>query len=438
MKFGSSAFSATGIIALILSLSTPAYGGTLLEAVEEALRTNPDVLIDASRQQSAGAASVQALGGYLPRIDLSLGRGPSRSDNATTLASYGGAIHQRRYDRSLTLTQMLFDGFGTSSEVNRNRARYISASEKREFTSEQVALRVVENYLEVLRQQEIITLTQENLNLHQRTFDQIKLRASSGVGRKSDQDQIEARLALSRANLASAEANLQVAEINYKMVVGSMPKMLVKPKAPDVRLMPKNIDLAIRAAMANTHILKSARADVDAAIAQHQSAKSSLYPRLDLELSANKNDLVSPTDNQKDLNHSVMLRMRYNLFKGGSDAARVTETWHLAEEAKEIMRRAELQLEQSVRLSWNAHTSAKERLPHLLKHAESSQLTRDAYSKQFSLGQRTLLDLLDTENEYYTASVNNLNGIFVEMFSRYRLLADMGLLLETLGVSQRQ
>ncbi len=367
-----------------------------------------------------------------------LGKGHQTPDNVTTQATYGGSIGQRSYDRTLTLSQMLFDGFGTSSEVDRNRARVESSSHKLAYTSEQTALKAIESYLEVLRQREVLKLTQDNLAVHERTYDQIKLRATSGVGRKSDQDQIEARLALARANLTAAEANIEVAEINYKLVVGSMPKELEKPSAPDASLLPKKAEEAVQTVITNNRILQSAKADLEAAKFQHNAAMSFMYPRLDLELGVQKNDFVSPVDSTNDNNKYAMLKLRYTLFKGGSDYARVNETKQLANEAQEVMRRAERQLEQTARISFNAYQSAHDRLPNLRKHAESSLLTREAYTKQFSIGQRTLLDLLDTENEYFTASTNYVNGMYVELFSRYRVLTDAGRLLNTIGVAHRE
>lgn len=415
----------------------PVLAETLEEAVKQTLETNPDVLIDASRRQSVEQVLEQAKGGYLPRVDVAFGRGHQYGDNLTDQQTYGGPIGQRRYDRSLTLTQMLYDGFSTANEVERNRARVDSAAHRLAATSEQIALRAIEAYLEVLRNQEIIALTQDNLQVHQRTYDQIKLRASSGVGRKADQDQIEARLALAKSNLTAAEANLKVAEINYRLVVGTTPGTLAQPKIPDTKLIPATPEEALPVAIANSRLLKSAKADIEAAQAQHHGSRAAMQPRLDLELSAAKNALVSPVDVQPDTSRSAMLRLRYNLFKGYADVAHIAETGFSVREAEEVERRAERQLEQSLRLSWNAYASATERLPFLTKHAESSQLTREAYAKQFSLGQRTLLDLLDTENEAFTAASNLLNGRYVEIFSRFRVLADLSMLLDTIGVSHR-
>lgn len=420
----------------VLALTAAAVRAeTATDAVRQTLRSNPDIQIEAQRRLAAGSAERQAAGGYLPRIDVSLGAGREGRNNTTTTA--GQTVGQKRYDRTTTLTQMLFDGFATSSEVERNRARAESAAHRVAATSEQMSLKAIEVYLEVLRLQEALRLTQENLAVHLRTYDQIKLRASSGVGRKSDQDQIEARLALARANLTAAEANLDVAAINYKLVVGTMPGQLERPDAPEPSLLPRDANEAVAIAIANNRLLLSAKADVDAAGAQHRTAKAALAPRLDLELGVQNNDTVTASDAPRDDNRYAMLRLRFTAFKGGSDSARIDETRYQIYEAQEILNRAERQLEQTVRLTWSAHKAAQERLPNLQRHAEASQLTREAYSKQFTLGQRTLLDLLDTENEYFTASANHINGIYVELYSRFRVLADLHMLLDALGVPHR-
>ena len=431
------ATSRTGhlLAAALLALATGSgHAETLTEAVRQTLRTNPEIQIEAQRRLAAGSVERQAAGGYLPRIDVSMGAG---REARTSLTTNNLTVGQKRYDRTTTLTQMLFDGFATSSEVERNRARAESASHRVAATSEQTSLKAIEVFLEVLRLQEALRLTQENLAVHLRTYDQIKLRASSGVGRKSDQDQIEARLALARANLTAAEANLDVAAINYKLVIGTMPGQLDRPNAPDAALLPRDANAAVEVAVANNRLLLSAKADVDAADAQHRAARAANSPRLDLELGRQNNDTTPETGVARDDNRYAMLRLRFTAFKGGSDMARIDETRHQIFEAQEILNRAERQLEQSVRLTWSAYRAAQDRLPNLQRHAEASLLTREAYAKQFGLGQRTLLDLLDTENEYFTASVNHINGIYVELYSRFRVLADLHLLLDALGLPQR-
>lgn len=421
-------------LSMSLAISSLAFAQTTLTAaVDQTLKTSPDVKADAMRRLSTDAALKGAYGGYLPRVDLGYGYGRERTDNSNTLAS--GPRYLDRREKSATLSQMLFDSMATSSEVARNKARVDSSAYRVAGTSEQMALRVVEAYLDVLRLRENVRLTQENLAAHQKTFDQIELRAQSGVGRKADQDQALARLALAKSNLVSAQANLRDAEINYQRFTGTSPDNFFKPDGPKPSEMPASLEVALEQARANNPLLKQAQADVEAANAQNRAAKAAFGPRFDLEAGINNLDNAGGYQGSDDTKYA-MVRMRWNLVRGGSDYARVGETQALTYEAMEIHKRTLLQLEQSVRLSWNTNLSVRDRLPNLKQHAEASLLTREAYMLQFGIGQRSLIDLLDTENEYYTSSVEYLNAQYLELFSRYRLMADMGKLLDTLKVAK--
>ncbi|EGF33127.1 type I secretion outer membrane protein, TolC family [Oxalobacteraceae bacterium IMCC9480] len=427
-------FSVTVIAAGFL-FTGPVSGQSLKAAVEQTLQSNPDVLADANRRLSTDEALKAARGGFLPKVDLGIGTGREWSDNVTTRFA-GGTSLLTRNEASLTLNQMLLDGGQVQSEVDRNQARVASSASKLSGTSEQTALRAIEAYLEVLRNRDLVVLTTANADVHLRTFDQIKIRSDSGVGRKADLEQIGARQGLAKANLTSSEANLRDAEINFLRVVGSAPVNLSKVDGPPASLIPASLEAALTTAIDNHPTLKSARADFDAANAQIAGAKAPMSPRLDLQLGATVNSNIDGVPGRND-SRFAMLRLRWNLFNGGSDTARLNETVALSGEAREIMNRTYRQVDQSTRLSWNALTSAQIRMPSLRQHAESSALTRDAYTKQFSIGQRTLLDMLDSENETYTAASNYVNGQYLEVFAKYRVLADMGQLLNALGVAPR-
>jgi adhesin transport system outer membrane protein len=409
-----------------------AMAQTLGEAVDATIKTNPDVLINANRRLAVDQEINQAKGGYRPKVDLSAGWGWEWSENTSTRP---GSDNLTRGESLLTLTQMLYDGFGTRSEVERHTARSQSAAHKVAGTSEEIGLRAVETYLEVVRRQELLNLTQDNLAAHERTYEQIKLRADSGVGRKADLEQALARLSLAQANLASAEANLREANIQFQRVVGEAPIGLARPAEPTG--VPTSQEDAMGTAVNNHPLMKSAEADIEATRAQTRAGESLLRPRVDFEMGTGYNNNLDGVE-YKDNDAYAMLRLRYNLYRGGTDEARVAQRRIETQEAIEVLNRTRRQVEESTRLSWNSLMTSADRLPKLKAHADATEQTREAYAKQFSIGQRTLLDLLDSENELYTARSNYIDGQFVEMFARYRLLADMGTLVSSLGVAPRE
>ncbi|MHB8474227.1 MAG: TolC family outer membrane protein [Gammaproteobacteria bacterium] len=410
-------------------LAAPLSAQTLIEAVQETLKTNPDILNSAQERLAVDQELRQARAGYLPSVDLNAGIGRERSNNPFT----AGSIALTRREAGISLSQMLFDGFVTPSEVDRQMARVNSRAYTLQSNAEDMALHAIEMYLNVLRRQYLVAAAEENLKAHERIHDQIKLRSDSGIGRKSDFEQAVGRLALAHSNLLAEETNLKDAAANYRRVVGQTPDHLYMPASLAAAL-PTSGDEALKIALANQPTLKAAEADVAATEAQHRAARATLYPRIDLEIGATDNkdvDGISGRNNDA----SAMLRLRYNLFNGGRDNARSEQTAYLINAAKDSRDRVQREVTESVQLSWNAYTVAKDQLEHLERHVNASEQARDAYRKQFDIGQRTLLDVLNTENEVFVSRTDYLNGKYTVAYAQYRILAIVGRLLESLNVA---
>jgi adhesin transport system outer membrane protein len=427
-------FWARGVTAgaVALAFSGAAAAETLKEVVTFAIETNPQVVSVAKRRDAADFAIDAARGGYFPRADFLYGKGRERSQNPTTLATTPDWVSLNRKQEGLIVNQMLFDGFGVKGEVDRRRAISESTAHRVYGTAEEIALQAIEAYLDVLKNRELVAYAKENLAAHQKTFNQVKLRSDKGVGRRADLDQIDARLALAISNMGSAESNLRDAEITYLKVVGKAPVNLTVPPVP--QNIPRSVDEAVRIGQENHPILRSAQADVDAAQAQREIARSFLSPRLELEASYSNNKNIDGLDGPN-RDRMLMLWLKWNLFRGGFDYYRLNETGLQINEASEIARNTNRQVESAVRLAYNAFATARDRLPSLERYVKSSDTTRVAYASQFDIGQRTLLDLLDSENEYLTSRSTYTSAKFIEMAARYRILNAMGRLLSTLEVA---
>lgn len=419
------------VIPLCISVGI-ANADTLQEAVDATVKTNPDVLAATHERQAVSKEVDQAKAGYYPTLDLAVGTGWEMTDNPSTRASGRGEVHLNRDEASLNLRQMLFDGFETPNEVDRQEARTNSRAFGVFSAAENTALDAVLAYHNVLRQQKLVELAQTNLEAHQRTHDQIMLRAERGVGRKADMEQSLGRLALAEANLKSEQANLRDAETAYIRVVGMPPSSLSLPDSP-ISMLPASVDEAIATAIENHPTLRLANYDVESAQAQHATAKAPFYPDLHFELGTRADHDIDGQEG-KDKDITAMLRLRYNLYNGGRDSARREETAFLINQAAEIRNNTHRQVEESVRLSWNAWQTLNAQMPAREQHVQSSEKARDAYQQQFSLGQRTLLDLLDSENEVFRARTALVNTRYDELYAMYRILNSMGMLLQGLNV----
>ncbi|MBD0704405.1 TolC family outer membrane protein [Pseudomonas sp. Fig-3] len=406
---------------------------TLPQAMQQALDVHPEIQAGVNSRLAADYQLKAAKGGYLPRVDLAAGYGREGTDSVTTRS--GSNNHWETLNRSessLRLTQMVFDGFATSSEVGRQQATVNARAYSLLDASERTGLTVAQVYLDVLTRREFVRLAEENLKSHERIFDQIKLRTDRGVGSGADLDQAEARMAQARNNLITEQTNLADAETNYLSAVGQMPDQLERP-ADFLALLPANLNEARAQMLENSPVLRSAEADIAAAEQQYEAAKSSFYPRFDAELGRTAdNDL----DGQNGHNNEwqAMLRMRFNLYAGGSNKADLESKSYLSSQALDIRNNALRQLTEELGLAWNALNNANAQVPIAQQYVDHSANVRTAYQRQFGLGERTLLDLLDSENELFSASRRLAEIKNVQLFSQYRIKATMGQLLKSQGV----
>ncbi len=418
-------------------MATGTQAATLEEVVAQGLTMNPDVQRAVHSRNAVYQEIVQAKSGYYPKVDFAAGIGYEWTNNSSTRAGGNDDVELDRGEASLSIRQMLFDGFATSSEVKRQTARANSADHQLEEIAEGFILEASRSYTEVHRRRELLKLTKENLFNHVKIYDQIKRRSESGLGAAASIEQAQGRLALAEVNVLAEENNLLDAEANFYRIVGiDAPEDLQYPEVVDKaqQVIPGDIDSVLTVAYENNPTLQVAQADSEAAIAQYNAAKRNYYPRVDLEIDRTWNDDIDGVDGtNEDL--TAMIRLRYNLYNGGADKARVRQTQHQIEEARSVQMNSKREVVQSINLSWNAHQILSRQLSFLEQHVISSTATRDSYKKQFDIGQRSLLDLLDTENEVFSSKIDLTNAQYDHVVTHFRLLDGMGQLLEIMEIT---
>lgn len=408
---------------LILGSST-AQGETLQDAINYMLQTNPEVRAIAWNRMARDEEVVQAKSGYWPSIDVSAGTG---------LQEQQEPFHETTHPRStvLGLRQNVFQFGSTLHEVRRQKARVRSAAYRLQGTAENVALEASRVYLNVLRQLELYDLAEENLTNHERIYDQIKLRSVSGVDSKADLDQVMGRLALAKSSVVTAKANIVDAKTDYQAVIGHLPEDVMKPQPVDSAV-PASMGEAQQSALENNRIVKSAKADLEAREEQHTVAKRTVYPSFDVAADYRWEDEVELDGYQEEFLATGVVS--FNIFRGWRDSGRITETRHLICEAWEIYNNTKRQAVQSVRLSWEAYQAARDQIAHLEDYVEATVQTAEAFEKQWSIGRRTMFDVLDIQAEYLTAKADLLNAQYDKMLAQYRILSGIGTLTHTLGL----
>lgn len=400
---------------------------TLQEAVSKGVLTNPEYGVVANDRRAVDEELNQAKALYYPSVDFLGDLGYEHTDTPTI-----DDENLFRKRGTLTLTQMLFDGFATRSEVDRQKARVLSTSSRVNETAEFVALDITESFLDVLRQRDLLAIARANVQDHLRIMQTIEDGADSGTVTLGDVAQSEARLAQARATESSTRQELREAESRFRREVGDTPEKLIFPDVPRDQLNP-DVEDAVRKALANSPTLDIFEADVMVAEAEYDAAGATLYPEVDLELSGTLGDDVAGIEGSEE-RASALAIMRWNLYRGGGDIARQREFIYREALAKERRADAARQVEQDIRDTWAGVVAANERAQQFLSQAEANERVVQVYLDQFTLDRRTLLDVLDSQNELFVSRSSNVNALYTEIFGMYRLLALQGRLLSTLSV----
>lgn len=415
--------------ALFIPLSVYAQANNLTGIVQQAVISNPEVLarwhaFDASRSERDAAR-----GGFFPRADLYVGAGNETLNDSLQNKNFN------RGSASLTLIQMLYDGFATRSEVR--RLDHVSMARLYEVydASESVALEVFRSYFDVVRYRKLVNLAEDNYVQHRSVFEQIKLKAKAGVGRRVDLEQASGRLALAEANLLTETSNLHDVSARFQRLVGVIPPKDMEEFVKLTQDIPAEIVAAMKAAIQKNPALLAATENVRSADASVKARQSAYHPKVDFRLRSERDKNLNGVIGSRQDNVAEVV-VSWNLFNGGSDSSRVRQYADQLNVARDLRDKACRDLRQTLAIAYNDTRKLTEQMDYLDQHQLSIEKARVAYRKQFDIGQRTLLDVLDTENELFQAKRAFVNAEADLTIAFARTHAGMGGLFGALKLSR--
>ncbi|PSF04655.1 hypothetical protein C7H09_18855 [Marinobacter fuscus] len=418
---------------LLLLAGSQVSAKSLQEVVAGAIEDNPEVRFEAEALSVLQAEKRKDEGGFLPSLDLdmSLGRASRDYDNRGS--------YNRSY-AELSVTQLLFDGFSVRGRVDEAESQVQEQYYRLRSEAEDKALEVARAYLDVVRYRHLVELAQVNVDDHLLVRKQVDERSEQGVGNRADLYQAEGRLALARSNLRTEISNLQSVTARYQRLVGSAPPARMQPVHELTISVPGQLEPVLETAFANNPSIHAAFANIDAARSSLTVAKSNNYPTLELGLRhgfyQNNNGFDKRTDRDSFGDESLVeLRLRYNLYNGGSDRAAQRAAHRRIGQAESLRDKACVDLRQTATIAWAEQGNLEQKLSLLADHRSSSFQVVKAYRSQYSIGRRSLLDVLDSENEAFQADRNYIQAEYDLLLNRLQVLNTMGQLLDTLGMA---
>lgn len=426
-----SLFAAVGAI-LAAMQAAPLSAETLVDVVQETLSTNPELGAIRFNRKAIDHELTAARGLQLPTVDVRSDIGRHRDYSRTNTGIITGGDYHTHEGVQGVISQRLFDGFEAWSEIERQKNRVESARWRVMDTANSVALRAAQAFFELQRARAVLKSAKSNLSAHRGLLDRVRSRVDGGRGVSSDLFEAQSRFAQAEALVVESEGRLMDADALFRSVVGRGPGNL-QPAGPPSVGRPRSIENAVKEAIEFSPSVLATERDVAAADAAVDSARSRIMPRLNLELSTDRAwNAVEYGDRSIDVR--AMLVVKWNLFNGGLDKARIWEAKSRSLEAAEISANTRRIVERETRTSWNAIDSASGRVPLLRRQVDKTRATREAYISQFDTGSRRLLDLLNVQSELFVAEATLRNEEFVKIYNSYRLLAAMGVLVPALGL----
>ena len=406
---------------------------TINDALRMAVQTNPSVGEAAANKRATEAELRQVQSTLLPQVRLEASAGPERLNNPATfpLSNVVPTLNNGQYvagaQGSIFIRQLLFDGFTSLHEIWRNAARVDAAAARTHERSELIALDASEAYIDVVRYTRLVALAQENVAAHKRIFGNVDQRFRGGRAGQGDLEQTRERVDAAEVTLTEFRRSLEDARSKFRKVIGIEPYNLRGPgRLPGL---PPSKDRVLAVTLTDNPTIKAAQADSDAAREAFHSAAGAFMPNVALEARGTEghDTLGFP---QHFTESSLKVVATWDIFRGGQDTWKRVETAERYNQTTMAHARLQRDANESVDKAWAARVITADRIAALVLQTQAARNVIEAYSKEYDLGQRSLIDLLNAENTSFNAQVSLISARSVAVFADYQLLAAMGKLIE--------
>ncbi len=399
---------------------------SLYQSVEMTLAESPELQALRFNRESLSHDLRQKKGAYLPSVDLKLGYGYDQySDDAARKAAADPSDNDwdRRGEAALTVTQKLYDGGETGQQISIQEALLKSADyQLRNATQEKIMATIVA-HLDVFRQEKQLALAEKNLQMHQAIYQLLAERDAAGTGNVADVTQVRARLARAETTLYLAQADLAQITAGYLGLTGITPTILAYAGLP--QQLPPTLEIA-RAQLRNHHPeILALTAGLDEAQARVDLNRAKYKPKLNLELSSHYDDQVEADPSWTNSN-AAMVNLRWNLFNGGQDRAGVKAAQMRVKQNRSLLQAKTIQLQEQLDAIWGRFQALEKQKQAYLDTVDYSWETFDTYLKQFTVGRRSLLDVLSAENDFFQSATQLFAADIEQTVTAYQILALCG------------
>lgn len=425
-KTASSAVSYAVLAALAGTVLCPvtASAMSLEEALVATYTGNPQLLAARAGQRATDEKVPQALSGWRPTVTVSgsYGRQTIEQNTSTTTERKIGTVPQTS---TFTVTQPVFNGFRTVHATDAAENTVKASRGTLVATEQAVLLSATQAYMDVLRDMSVLELRVNNEQVLRRQLDATRDRFAVGEITRTDVSQAEARHAGAVAARAAAESTLASTRATFARVVGVPAENLDWPA--EVKTLPATLDDTISMAENQQPELIAAEYTARAAVDTVQQVRGELLPTVSLQASSSKSWNASDHDSYRDV-QSLVATVSVPLYESGSVYSRIREAKSTAGQRRLQVDEMLLSVRAQAVQSWETLQSARAQISSLVSQVDSSRVALEGVQREAQVGARTVLDVLDAEQELLDAQVSLVTAQRNEKVAAYQLMSAVGTL----------
>jgi TolC family type I secretion outer membrane protein len=410
----------------LLAAGVTAEAEDLNGALGQAYLGNPT--LDAARAQlrSTDEGVPQALSGWRPTVAGQVNAGAEWSHDGSKAGPNNLIFDRNRqfYPRtySLTLTQPLFNGFGTVSGTKAAENRVKAGRAQLLDTEQQVLFAAVQAYVSVVTNQSILELNRNNVKVLQAQLQATQDRFAAGEVTKTDVSQAQASLQGAIASQTAAEGDLTASMAVYRQVVGQEPVQLSMPSvAPNL---PQKQEDAV--AMSQEAPIVISAQFVEAATKDDIDTQfSELLPSVSLQGSVSRAD-EQASDRDSTTEGTILGVLTVPLYQAGAPDSRVRQAKQLYQQARRQLDEARRAAAQQAVTAWQALETAQAQITSFEEQVRANTVALEGVRQEQTVGARTVLDVLDAEQALLNSKVNLVNAQSNLVIARYQVLQAVG------------
>ena len=379
----------------------------------------------------------RAYRGFGPRVDVNAQGGFGILSDSTTRRNDSDTGLFPAVNLSATLTQPIWDGFATRSRVRQAKSTLDSQNWRVLDNVSSLCLDGIIAHINLLRTRTLVQLAEENVRVHERILGLAQDRVNVGADTQADFTQAQSRYQRALSSLEEQKDALRVAEDTYTRLTGlpATDRLKEVPMPPEIF---KNAARVFEQAEQFNPTLAAYMEDVRTATAGRELTESAFYPSFSLTAGPNyytRGDR-DEYDDTWTWSFDVMLTMTWNIFNSGADVAAYKADSARIRQARQVYYNYIDDLKLDIDSTFSNYLAAQQQYKHYSKAIEFNKYTLNAYNEQFLIGRRTLLDVLDSENELFNSSCSAETNRGNIIIGAYRLLALTGRLLPAMSIAQ--